>query len=112
MPGALEIVAPMASRHDDSERLLIADGVLPIRQSQAPRPKGNRMPIALTGGCPSARRGVVGILLLLRDNASYSKTRGIRLEINWPSRIKMRKHWGLRKDITELCKRPDHHQGR
>ncbi len=92
MLGALEIVALIATGHDDDEHLLIVYGVVQLRWRHAPRPKSNRVSIALTRGSPDARGGVAGIVLLLRDDASYGKTRGVRLKMDWPSRIEVCKH--------------------
>jgi hypothetical protein len=98
----------MATGHDDSKHLLVAYSVVLLCWRHAPEPEGNWVPIALTGGSPDARGGITGIVLLLRGNASYGKTRGVHLETDWLSRIEMRKHQGLRKDVAELCERLDH----
>ncbi len=107
MPGALNVVTPMAKEHDDGKNLLIAYSVAPLCCRHALRPKDNQMPIAFVGGCPDARgavRAIAGVILLLRDNTSYGKTRGVLLVKDWPSRIEVCEHQGLYKGIEELCK--------
>ncbi len=67
--------------------------------------------MAFTRGCLDVCRAIsiiAGIVLLQQDNASYGKTSGVRLEIDWPSRIEMREHWGLHNGVVELSKLLDH----
>ncbi len=94
MPSTLEVMAPVATGHDNCEHRLIAYGVVPLRWGHAPRPKGNRVPVVFVGAsfarsARSAVRALADVVLLLRDNAGYGKTRGIRLETDRPGRIKM-----------------------
>jgi hypothetical protein len=104
----------MATGHDNVMHFLIAYSIVPLHWRHAVGPKGNRVPIAFARGCLDARKAVcaiMGVILLLRDNASYGKTRGICLETDWHSRIKVLKHRGFHKGIAQLCKRLDHGQG-
>jgi hypothetical protein len=74
MPGAIVIMALMATRHDNGEHLLIAYGVAQLCWRYALRPKGNREQMAFVKGCPDtcgASRAVTGVILLLLDTASY-----------------------------------------
>ncbi len=94
VPSALKVVAPVTTGHDNSEHLLIAYGVVPLRRRHAPRPKGNRVPVAfagkfltvhaMRGGCRAA-----DIILLLREDASHGEAQGIGLKTDWPGRIKV-----------------------
>jgi hypothetical protein len=104
-------MAPVVTGHDNCEHLLIAYSVVPLRWGHAPRPKGNRAPVAFVG--TSFARSVRGavcaladVVLLLRDNARYGKTQGVRLETDRPSRIEMGLHWSLCEYVAKLRKGP------
>ncbi len=93
VPSAFEVVAPVATGHDNSEHLLIAYSVVPLRWGHAARPKSNRVLMTLIGAAfhaaRSTFRAAADLVLLLQDDASYGKTRGIRLKMDWPSKIEV-----------------------
>jgi hypothetical protein len=92
----------MATGHGDNEHLHVAYGILLLHWRHAPRPKGNWVVVAFAGGYLDMRRAIgaiTGVVRLLRDNDSYSKTNGIRLKTDRPSRIKMCQHRGLSKAL-------------
>jgi hypothetical protein len=66
----------VAAGHDDSEHLLIAYSVVSLGLQHAPRPKINRVPVALVGElwsfhmARSAFRAAADPVLLVQNNAS------------------------------------------
>jgi hypothetical protein len=71
------------------------------------------MPMAYTKELQGMRSAVCAfedVVLLLQNDASCSKTGGIRLKMNWPGRIGLSQCLSLFEGITEVLKRLYHGQ--
>ncbi len=81
VPGAFEVVPPVPARHDYSEHLLVAKGIISLCRSHAAQPECDRVPVAQGRFPPARGRWLSGLGLVvirkLQSDACNREPRGV-----------------------------------
>ncbi len=96
-------MAPIATRLYYGQHLLVAYRVVPLGIRHGTQPKGDWVLVTVLDPSSLLSRGSRGNGVL-RNDACYSKSGGVRLQADRPLVVEMRKYWSLSELALEAPK--------